>query len=454
MSGFKSRDEHNAPWQAKIDKIYEDIDNLQEKHEAEENSIEKEIKRLEDKYETFLESKSYKITAKSEKAILRQTQKFEDERLQRKHNLDKAVGLLKENINEITKKMFDKVSVLKEKAEKYKKNLYTYDKPIECEFCPGVFYNSENEKIKHQESLLYLLASGKKDPIPNGLKCSICKETFTQYHAEPNMNPEYVKHIEECRIKNKPATGNKLEDLFRKLEEKINPVEIDITNQRAIFNWLGILNSRNRLEKLKDRLEEAWEFTFQCKKSDIDKDDSILTLVLSGDRKNIYCKDKYDGEHWLCTIEEAGYDDPNYEKETEELKKKQEQKEESPAEKLNGEKQFWERTALKLSEIQKEKRQPDDGFGVGKLLLMPHRRLPYDLRDRNPIIDTGFLSLRYRPLIKEELKHFKIGKPVNDKTNFYNIENETSEARTVLKEVLLENPDGKKKRTTTTTVVG
>ena len=83
MTIFEDKDKHNAAWEMKMDKIYQAIDELQDKQLKDEESIYTEINRHKDKYDKFVESKSYKITAKTDKTIQKQTDKFEVERIQR-----------------------------------------------------------------------------------------------------------------------------------------------------------------------------------------------------------------------------------------------------------------------------------------------------------------------------------------------------------------------------------
>ena len=396
---YKSKEEVNAVWESKIDKVYEELDKIFEKQAAEEAEIDKEIQRLNDRFKAFEESKSYKITGKTEKTIKKQTERFEAERLQRKQALDNDIERLEKNNLDIQTKYFKKTEALNQKVNKYKMNLYTTDKPIECEFCKGHFWNSEAQRIKHEESLLHLLNAKLIDPIENGLCCSICKTTFTQYHAEPSKNPEYVECVEKCRLKYKSTKGEELEILYEKLEAKFEPIQITINNQRSVFHWLDILNSNNRVNKMIDRLEEAWEYAFGEHKKYVDKDDIRLMYLLSPCRTYIYSIDEQGNETELCNIQEA---------------------------------------------------EENDGFGKGKLLIMPHRQIGYDLRDRNPFMripKSGLL--RDLPMTEDDIKSLGL---LNPNRNCW-IENpETPKARKVLERVLKDNPEGKRVTRTTTTV--
>jgi len=406
MPKLKSKEENNALWNLKIDKIYEEIDLLHDKMTKEQDIIQKEINRRVEKYNKFLESKAYKVTAKTPKTVERQLKVFETERLQREEELKNNNNNLRDNIKQINLKYLEKIKVLEDRASKSKLNLYTYDKPQECEFCPGVFYQSEAEKIKHQDSLLYQLNAGLIDPIENGLCCNLCSKTFTQYHAVPEKNPEYLECLTNCRLKYKPPKGKELEDLYDKLEEMIEVIEVTIENQRPIFQWLDILNERNRVAKMCDRLYGeygAYHYAWGEERKYTEKEDIKLKTFLSIDRTYLYSMDFQGNEEVLCEVRDA---------------------------------------------------DETDGFGKGKILIMPQREIGYDLRDRNPFIRLPPSNLlRDRPLSKEEYNNLRIGKALEKgERNIYDLQNESIEERKVLQHVLKETPENKKvTRTTTTT---
>lgn len=405
MPKLKSKEENNALWNAKIDKIHEEIDLLHQKMSSEEDTIEKEINRRVEKFNKFLDSKKYKVTGKTPKTIERQLKVFETERLQREEELNSNNNNLRDNIKQINLKYLEKIKVLEDRASKCKLNLYTYDKPEECEFCPGVFYQSEAEKIKHQNSLLYQLNAGLIDPIENGLCCNLCSKSFTQFHAVPEKNPEYMECLTNCRLKYKPPKGKELEDLYEKLEEMNQVIEVTIENQRAIFCWLDIINERNRVAKMCDRLYGeygAYHYAWGEERKYTEKEDIKLKTFLSTDRTYLYSMDIQGNEEVLCEVRDA---------------------------------------------------DETDGFGKGKILIMPQREIGYDLRDRNPFIRlTPSNLLRDRPLSKEEYEGLRIGKALEKgERNIYDVEL-SQEEKKVLENVLKENQEKKKvTRTTTTT---
>ena len=400
MTIFEDKDKHNEVWEMKMDKIYQAIDELQDKQLKDEESIYTEINRHKDKYDKFVESKSYKITAKTDKTIQKQTDKFEVDRMQRKEELDKNIEMYKENINEIIKKSHRKEVDLRAKLEKYKLNLYTTDSPTECEHCKGCFWRNEIQREKHEESLEHLLNAKLIEPIKHGLTCNICKETFTQYHAEPNKNPEYVEHMEQCRLDNAPPMGDDLNCIYDIFEEKLMPMKITFKNQRSIFNLMGIINKNNLLSKFVDRLEEGWEYAYGEHKKYVDKDDIRLIYLLDDTRTCIYCIDEQGNPTEICTVEEA---------------------------------------------------DETDGFGKGVLLIMPQRPIGYDTRDRNPPIrmpKSGIL--RERGITNDEIKSLGI---FNPNRNCWLENTESHEARRVLERMLTDNPGDRKRVTRTTTTV-
>ena len=148
----------------------------------------------------------------------------------------------------------------------------------------------------------------------------------------------------------------------------------------------------------------AYHYAWGEERKFTEKDDIKLKTFLSKDRTVLYSIDSNDHEEILCEIKDA---------------------------------------------------DETDGFGRGKILIMPQREIGYDLRDRNPFLRLPqTYVLKDRPLSKEEYNQLRIGKPLEKgELNIYDLENETIEERMVLQKVLKETPENKKvTRTTTTTV--
>ena len=163
---------------------------------------------------------------------------------------------------------------------------------------------------------------------------------------------------------------------------------------------MNIIKHNNPVDKFRDRLLDAWEYAYGDHKQFVDKDDIRAITFLDPTRTQLYSLDEQGNPTDLCVVKYA---------------------------------------------------DSEDGFGVGKLLIMPQRTIGFDLRDRNPsFIFPQNGSLKGRAICDFDTLTMSLGDP---DVNIWDRYEETDECKLALKKVLEEfpNPNRKKKTTVTTT---
>lgn len=406
MSFANVKNKNNEVWEERIERAEEQIDKVYLKMAEDEKQIEDEMKRLRDKHDNWV-SKNHSRWVKStiEKTRIKQQERFDAEVGKRYDKLNQDLDNLQDNLTVLVEKRQSKLKKFEEDIERYKSHMNYADGPRVCKDCDFTYYN-DLQKKKHEEGLVHKLNAGIIPPIPNGLTC-LCGTQFTQYHGIKEKNEEYMDCYMNCSQNQSFIKKSTEEELFDKLEDKSEPIQILRRNQRDIFNWLGILNDRNTLSQMISRLEEAWEYEYGEVRAITPNEDIRKMYLLNEERNNIYSIDIQGNQTDLCTI---------------------------------------------IPIIDKDE---IDMFGEGLTLKFAYRkRVPIDLRDRNPRIHMAKSKLlRERPLSEQEYKTLRIGKPLeNGERNIYDLEL-TTEHKEILQSVLNDSQEKKKvTRTTTTTV--
>ena len=393
MSEFKASNlKNNAIWEERIETTQRAIDKIYLSLTDDEKQIEDEVKRLNEKHNDWVKkNESRYIKSNQPKTREKQTERFNNEIASRSDKLQEKITNLHENLTEIVEKKQKKIKKLESDIEKYKNHMFYETGGVKCECCDFTYYN-DLQKKKHEEGLVHKLNAGIIPPIQNGLTC-LCGKQFTQYHGIKEKNEDYYECFINCCSKNTTLPNSKAHKLNDELDDKINPIEITIQNRRQIFHYLGILNERNTLKQMINRLQEAWEYSFGEHLKHVPMEDTRRMFLLNEERNNIYSIEEDGSPVDLCTIEEVTDKD----------------------------------------EIA--------CFGRGLQLNFCYRRVPYDLRDRNPTIKMD----------KEGVYQFF---DFPDGGLNYNkmLENETPEQRQKLSEILenIRNPEKKTTKTTTT----
>tara|TARA_R100000697_G_scaffold99262_1_gene111369 strand:- start:895 stop:2112 length:1218 start_codon:yes stop_codon:yes gene_type:complete len=403
MSSFKyAKEKNNEIWLERIETTEGAIEKIYLQLSNDEQQVEDEIEKVVTKHDEWCK-KNYTRFVKSEIETTKkkQIERFDNEVSKRKDKLNEKVEDLKMSLTCIVEKRQKKIKKLEADIEKYRSHLHYLDGPKMCEHCDFEYYN-DLQKAKHEEGLTHKLNAGIIPPIENGLTC-ICGTQFTQYHGIKEKNEDYWSCYTSCCHEASSLPDDHREKLYRCLESKWEPIEITPKNRRSVFQWLGILNERNTVSQMVSRLQEAWEYSFGELRKYVSKDDVRRMYLLNEDRDNIYCIEEDGSPVDLCTIE-----------------------------------QITDEHEIKA-------------FGEGICLRFSYReKVPYDLRDRNPLIKMPKSGLlRDLPITEDDIKSLGL---LNPNRNCWMENPETPEARRVLERVLKDNPDGKKVTRTTTTV--
>lgn len=406
MSFANIKEKNNTVWEERIERAEEQIEKIYLKMAEDEKQIEDEMNRLKKKHDNWVDKNLERyVKSTIEKTRNKQQDRFDAEVGKRYDKLNENLDNLQDNLTLLVEKKQKQLNKHEGDIERYKNHMNYTDGPRVCKDCDFTYYN-DFQKKKHEEGLVHKLNAGIIPPIPNGLTC-LCGTQFTQYHGIKEKNDEFMDCYINCSQNQSFIKKSTEEELFDKLDYKLEPIQILRRNQRQIFQYLGILNDRNTLTQMVSRLEEAWEYEFGEVRSITPNEDIRKMYLLNEERNNIYSIDLQGNQTDLCTI------------------------------------------------IPIMEEEEINMFGEGLTLQLAYRkRVPLDLRDRNPSIKMAKSNLlRDRPLSKEEYNDLRIGKPLEKgERNIYDLENETIEERKVLQNVLKETPENKKvTRTTTTT---